>query len=106
MQRVLNMILVVAMECLIGCTQTPTAVENETGRDIQIRVTYRTAWGPAYGPLEAGNRLRLRGAIGQIERIDYSYQGHQCTLTRDQVGAAALPGKYGEKYVVKLSPCS
>lgn len=72
MQRVLNVILVVALSCSSGCAKFPTAVENETGRDIQISVTDRSTVGPVYGPLEAGNRLRLRGAIEDIEQIAYS----------------------------------
>lgn len=106
MQRVLKMLPILVTSCLFGCTQMPTAVENETGKDIQIDVIYRSTKTHAFGPLEAGNRVRLRGTVEDIEAINYSYDDHHCTLRHDQVNANALPGKYGEKHIVKLHACS
>ena len=78
-----------------------TALDNETGEDIQLNVTFRSAEKPAHGRLPAGRRLHLPSEVGQIDRIEYAYGAHACVMTHDQVIAAVHPGK-SAKAVVKL----
>ena len=92
--------------CLIHCAKPAvgTALENATGQDVRIEVTYRGADNRTVAELVAGGDMRLQTPPDQIDAIRYAYPGHACVLTHDQVIAGAHAGR-GEKAVVTLAPC-
>ena len=94
------------MICLIHCAKpTPTtALENATGQEVRIEVTYRGSESRTVAVVVAGADMALQTQVDQIEAVHYTYPGHACALTHDQVVAAVRPGKTA-KAVVKLEPC-
>ena len=101
------MILAAAFFCLINCGQpsAPTALENATGQELRIEVTYRGSDNRTVAVVIAGGRMTLQAPVDQIETVHYAYGGQSCALSHDQVVAASHPGKSGEKAVVQLQAC-
>ncbi len=95
------------MICLIHCAKpaAPTALENATGQDVRIEVTYRGSDNRTVAIVAAAGDMPLQTPADQIETVHYAYPDHACVLTHDQVMAAAHPGK-AAKTVVKLEPCN
>jgi hypothetical protein len=92
--------------CLIHCAKptSGTALENATGQDVRIEVTYRGADNRTVAEVVAGSDMQLQTPPDQIDAIHYAYPSHACVLTHDQVIAAAHPGQ-SAKAVVTLKPC-
>lgn len=87
--------------CLFHCAKPAAAhaLENDTGKDVRIEVTYRGADNRTVAVVAAGSRMSLQAPFDQVEAVHYTYDGHACVLTHDQVVAQAKP-------VVKLEPCA
>jgi hypothetical protein len=94
------------MICLIHCAKpaASTALENATGQDVRVEVTYRGSDNRTVAIVSAGSDMPLQTPVDQIEAIHYAYPGRACVLTHDQVAAAAHPGK-AAKALVTLAPC-
>ena len=66
--------------CLIHCAKPAvgTALENATGQDVRIEVTYRGADNRTVAEVVAGGDMRLRTPPDQIDAIHYTYPSHAC----------------------------
>ena len=96
------MIALAAMICLFHCAkpQPGNAIENDTGQDVRIEVTYRGSDNRTVAVVAAGSRMSLQTPLDQVEAIHYAYAGHACVLSHEQVLAG------GARDVVKLTPCA
>ncbi|HEY3813316.1 MAG TPA: hypothetical protein VGL66_08810 [Caulobacteraceae bacterium] len=92
--------------CLFHCARPAagTALENATGQDVRIEVTYRGTDNRTVAVVVAGSAMPLQTPLDRIDAVHYAYGDHHCVLTHDQVMTSAHRIKTAEA-AVNLEPC-
>jgi hypothetical protein len=105
MQRILKLFPVLFLFLTASqCTPIRTAIHNETGSDVYLRVSFNVRKPDAFGPLERGAQLNLTEASEQISLITYRYGSTICRLEPAEIRGSIVGTEY-DMIRIDLKPC-
>jgi hypothetical protein len=96
--------LVLPALCQCGGSDLHTAVENETGQAVSLRIEMKDGVVAAQTDLLAGQTLSVPERIESLSRVIYDYGEVRCQLQNGQIKQAVAGDLYGRPLVV-LRPC-
>jgi hypothetical protein len=106
MRRLSRIMICLALPTLSQCgsSRLRTAIENETGQAVNLRIEMKNGAVAMQAELLAGQTLSISERTERLSRIVYGYGQVRCQLQNAQIKQAIAGDLYGRPLVV-LRPC-